>query len=215
MRTGLRTRGRRGRSRAARVAAAALLAWPLAAWAAAESLLVESKIERADALVVLSGSSTLGERTGHAARLFHAGRAPVIILTNDGQRGGWSAAEQRNPFFYEKAAAELRALGVPAASVRVIERPASSTHEEALLVREYAGSQGARSLLVVTTPYQSRRALWVLRRVFEGSNVSVGLDAPPPGVGTPPTATWWWHASGWRLVPGEYAKLAYYAVRYR
>jgi uncharacterized SAM-binding protein YcdF (DUF218 family) len=200
--------------RRARLVALILLAWSLSAWGAAEALIVHSELPRADALVVLAGSSTYLERTQRAAQLFHEGRAPKVILTNDNLQGGWSVEQQRNPFFVELAAAELQKQSVPPDRIEIIPQVVSSTYEEAVRVREYALAHGLRSILVVTSAYQSRRALWTLRRVFAGSGVLVGLDAIPPGQQTPPPATWWWHALGWQMVPGEYLKFAYYLVKY-
>jgi uncharacterized SAM-binding protein YcdF (DUF218 family) len=214
--TGARVTGRK-RSvlwRRARLVAVLLLAWSLLAWVAARALIVESEIRHADALVVLAGSSTYIERTHRAAQLFQEGRAPKVVLTNDNLQGGWSVEEQRNPFFAELAAVELKSRSVPADKIEIIPQAVNSTYEEAVRLREYALGKGLRSLLVVTSGYQSRRALWTLRRVFEGSGVVIGLDAIPPGEQTPRPATWWWHALGWRMVPGEYLKFAYYWVHY-
>jgi hypothetical protein len=66
----------------------------------------------------------------------------------------------------------------------------------------------------VTTAYQSRRALWTLRRVFKGSEVIIGLEPVAPGEQAPRTITWWWHKLGWELVPVEYVKMVYYWARY-
>lgn len=200
--------------RAATVTALALAAWALVAWWAARALVVSADLGRADALVVLAGSSTYVERTREAARLFGEGRAPRVILTDDGQQGGWSSAEQRNPRFVERAAEELRRGGVPAASVEVLPGTPSSTHEEAEALRRYAAARGLRSLLVVTSAYHSRRALWALTRAFEGSGVETGLHPVAPGAQTPRPATWWLHPAGWKMVAGEYPKLVYYRLRY-
>ena len=78
------------------------------AWGGAELLITEAPLDHADAIAIMSGSATFKERSQRAAELFHAGRAPRIILTNDNHQGSWSNAEQRNPFFYESAAAYLR-----------------------------------------------------------------------------------------------------------
>lgn len=207
--------GGKGRARRLwRVAVVALAAWSLTAWAAARALVVGAEMERADALVVLGGSSAYVERTRRAAELFGEGRAPRVILTDDGQRGGWSSAEQRNPFFVERAAEELRRAGVPAASIEVLPRQLSSTHEEAEALRDHAAARGYKSLLVVTSAYHSRRARWTLRHVFDGSGVAVGLDAAGPGAQTPRFATWWLSPGGWRQVAGEYVKMGYYFLRY-
>ncbi|HEY0077644.1 MAG TPA: YdcF family protein [Pyrinomonadaceae bacterium] len=175
-------------------------------------LVVRAPPERADALLVLSGAADYRERAEWAARLFREGRAPKIVLTNDGLRGGWSSAEQRNPFFYERAREELLRAGVPEESIEVWPEVVSSTFEEARQARRLAEQRGTRSLLVVTSPFHTRRALWTLRRVFRGSNIAVGIDAPPEQAGA--CAKWWLGASGWRSVGGEYAKLAYYRLRY-
>jgi uncharacterized SAM-binding protein YcdF (DUF218 family) len=115
----------------------------------------------------------------------------------------------------ERAAAELRRAGVPAERIEVLPRVVNGTHDEAVLLREYAAAKGLRSLLVVTSAYHSRRALWTLRRVFERSGVAVGLSAPPPDGATPSPATWWLSARGWREVAGEYLKFIYYRLHYR
>lgn len=200
--------------RRALFAAAALAAWSLGAWAAAGLLVVREELPRADALAVLAGSATHVERARRAAALYREGRAPRVVLTNDGLSGGYSAADDRNPLFVELAARELRAAGVPDAAVEVVPGAVTSTHDEAVRLRAHAEARGYRSLLVVTSAFQSRRALWTFRRVFEGGGVRVGLEPVEPGLQSPRAYVWWLHPLGWRLVPGEYAKLAYYRLRY-
>jgi len=200
------------------VTMALLITWPFFAWAAARFLIVRTEvIARADVLVVLGGSSAYVERMRWAARLFQEGHAPKIILTNDNERGGWSSAEQRNPFFVERAAAELQQAGVPAQKIEVLSQPVSSTHDEAVLLRRYAEERHIQSLAVVTSAYHSRRALWMLRRVFNGSNIEVEINPVATGVfdwQTPPPLTWWWKWRGWRSVALEYPKLIYYWLHY-
>ena len=142
------------------------------------------------------------------------GRAPRVVLTNDNLRSGWSADEQRNPLFAERAAEELRRCGVPAEKIEVVPQPVASTYEEAVRLREHATARALRSIIVVTSAYHSRRALWTLRRVFRGSDIAVMLDAVAPGQQTPAPATWWWHRLGWKMVPGEYLKFIYYRLHY-
>ncbi|MDQ2920216.1 MAG: YdcF family protein [Acidobacteriota bacterium] len=186
----------------------------LIAWVAAEALIVRSDLAHADALVVLAGSSTYLERTRHAARLFNEGRAPRIILTNDNLKSGWSAESERNPLFVERAVDELKRRGVPAEKIEIVPAAVSSTHDEAVRMREYAGEKKLGSILVVTSAYQSRRALWMMRRAFRGSGVEIGLDPVKPGQQAPRSATWWWYRLGWQMVPGEYLKMVYYRLKY-
>ena len=191
----------------------AFLIWILIAWIAARALIVNADLGSADAIVVLSGSSTYIERTHKAAELFHQGRAPLIMLTDDHTRSGWSSALQTNPYFVERARDELIKQGVPADKIRIVPVTVSGTHHEALTIKEYAVTQGLRSLLVVTSEYHSRRALRSLRQSFAGTAILVGLE-PAVGAETPSPALWWLRAEGWRSVAGEYVKLIYYLFVY-
>jgi len=185
------------------------LLW-LSAWLAARILIVSVPLEHAEAIAVLSGAAVYKERTGYAAKLYQAGGAPRIVLTNDNYKGGWSAVEERNPFYYELAIAELVREGVPKDRIDVELEPVDSTYTEAKLLRRHSEANGIKSLLVVTSAYHSRRTWWTLRKVFEGSGISVGLEAVPPGSQTPNPGTWWIHIAGWKAVPPEYLKMAYY-----
>ena len=189
-----------------------LLGLWLIAWLGARGLVVSAPLDRADAIVVLSGSSTLAERTQHAAQLYSQQRAPKILLTTDNQQGGWSSAEQRNPYFHEIATRELIRLGVPAQNVEVINRPVSSTWDEAVVVREYAKTHNLQSVLIVTSAYHSRRALWTFRTLLP-DGFRVGVDPVPTGIQTPRPETWWLRPRGWQLVFIEYLKLIYYLCR--
>src|SRR5947208_9632859 len=191
-----------------------VLLWPLAAWAAAEGLIVRSETSHADALIVLAGSATYLERAHHAAQLFKNSRAPLIVLTNDNVRSGWSAEQQRNPLMVERATEELKRQGVPAEKIEIVPGVVSNTYDEAMHLRDYTRERGWRSVLVVTSAYQSRRALWTLRYVFQDAKVSIGMDPAEPGEQSPRPATWWWHRLGWKLIPGEYAKIIYYRIKY-
>src|SRR5262245_13656568 len=165
-----------------------LIGW-LVAWGAARSLVVRAPLEHPDAILVLSGSSRLTERNRLAAELFREGRAPRIILTNDNVQLGWDSKEQRNPFSYEKARRILQADGVPLERVDVLLQPiVGGTYRELELVRSYASQRQLHSLLVVTSAYHSRRALWTARSVFKETGVTMGLEHANP---TPSPCSWW------------------------
>ena len=192
----------------------AIVLWPILAWVAAEVLIVKAELASADAIVVMSGSSTYLERADWAARLFREGRAPMIILTNDSLISGWDKKEERNPYFYELAARELQKRGVPESKIQVVSDIALGTYEESLGLRDYATAHQFKRLLVVTSAYHTRRTLWSLRHACAGSGIEVGIDSPPPGWQTPAPSRWWWHRWGWKVVAGEYVKLIYYWMRY-
>lgn len=217
MKASLPAKGSRAR-RALLLTAAVVVAWPPLAWGAAAWLAAGATrpgaASGADALVVLAGSSTYVERARRAAALFAEGRAPSVVLTNDNLIGGWSEAEQRNPLFVERAAGELRRAGVPGGKIEIVWPPVESTYEEAVRLREHAAARGLRSLLVVTSAYHSRRARWTLGRVFRDTGVRVELEAVAPGEQAPTPGAWWLSRLGWRMVAGEYLKLAYYRLSY-
>jgi uncharacterized SAM-binding protein YcdF (DUF218 family) len=200
--------------RALAALACALLVWQSLAWSAARALIVRADLQRVDALAVLAGSSVYVERTRLAAQLYREGRAPVVLLTNDNERGGWSSAEQRNPYFVERAVNELTSAGVPRERIVVLPQPVASTYDEARELREYATANHLRALLVVTSAYHTRRAMWTLRRVFAGGAIEIGVVPVAPGAQTPAPALWWLHARGWQFVAGEYVKLVYYHFHY-
>jgi uncharacterized SAM-binding protein YcdF (DUF218 family) len=193
---------------------AGVFAWSLLAWGAARALIVHARLAHAEAIVVLSGSSAYLERTKKAAELFHEGRAPLVILTNDNTRGGWSSALQRNPYFVERAVEELQKAGVPPEKINILPGFASSTRDEAMILREYALERGLHSLLLVTSPYHSRRALWTFRRSFTGTGASIGVEIAPSSALTPSAVLWWLQIRGWRTVGSEYVKLIYYWFKY-
>jgi uncharacterized SAM-binding protein YcdF (DUF218 family) len=189
-----------------------LAVWVILAWVAGRALIVKAEIGSADALVVLSGSSSYLERTQKAAELFRQGRAPVVLLTNDHTRGGWSQPLQTNPYFVDRATEELIKQGVPAERIRIVPGVAESTRSEALIVKDYAAAHGFRSVLIITSAFHSRRALRTFRTSFAGTGIIVGLD-PSSGSWTS-AALWWLSPSGWRDVAGEYIKLVYYWLKY-
>jgi uncharacterized SAM-binding protein YcdF (DUF218 family) len=202
-------------SRRLRILLGCVLLWPLVAWIGARLLITEVPLEKADAIVVLGGAASYEERSQFAAELLLAERAPRVLLTNDNTRGPWSESEQRNPFFYERAVASLKSAGVAESRIEVLPQPVTSTYEEAVLVRQYATEHKLRSILIVTSGYHSRRALWTFSKVFRETTIAIGLVNVEPGNDSPPPATWWLSRRGWGLVPTEYVKMIYYVVKYR
>jgi len=192
------------------VAMLALL--PSLAWGAARLLIVRTPAAPAEAIVMLSGSATFHERAQHAAQLYKEGRAGKIILTNDNLKSGWSEAEQRNLFYYERAKQELIQSGVPEQNIEVLMDPILGTYHEVCVIKLYCESHNIHSIVVVTSGYHSRRALFTFRKVFSGSETQVGMDPVEAGIDTPSPATWWYKSFGWQVVGQEYGKLLCYRL---
>jgi uncharacterized SAM-binding protein YcdF (DUF218 family) len=194
-------------------AAALLVLWPVVAWGAARMLIVKKEMPAADAIVVLSGSATYVERTSWAAKLYRENKAPLVIVTDEKLLSPWSEAEQRNPFFYELAVRELERQGVPAQSIQIVSDIGAGTFQECARIRAVANQQGLHRLLLVTSGYHTRRALWSITHAAE-TNLDFGVDGPPAGWLTPAPSTWWTSRWGWKMVAGEYVKLVYYRLQY-
>lgn len=193
-----------------------LAIWILVAPLLAERLIVEKPLEKADAILILSGSSVYVERTQTAAELFKKGTYGEIILTDDGGRGGWSAKEKRNPPFVELAKIELIKQGVPADKIEILEAKVGGTIDEARITEKTAAERRWNSVLLVTSGYHSRRALQTFERVFAENNLEteIGIAAAPVGQQTPPPFSWWLSPFGWQSVAGEYVKSVAYWLFY-
>lgn len=188
--------------------------WPILAWLAARLLIVKSELSQADAIVVLSGPGTYVERTDWAAKLYHERRAPLVVISNEGLLSGWSVSDDRNLYFHELAARRLQQHGVAAKDIRVVSDIGAGTYQESVRLCDYAAAEKLNRVLIVTSAYHSRRALWSIQRACKDKPIQIGMESPSPGWQTPAPASWWLHKSGWRLVAAEYVKMAYYRWHY-
>lgn len=130
----------------------------------AHPLVVYGPLARADAIVVLGGGvrpdGELGEATQrrlvYGLRLLRQGYAPTIILT------GGNPEDPGVPES-EEMARVARELGFPSSSF-VVETRAARTSTQAHAVAEIARARGFRSVIVVTSPVHSYRALRAFRK---------------------------------------------------
>ncbi|HEX8287343.1 MAG TPA: YdcF family protein [Pyrinomonadaceae bacterium] len=195
---------------------ALFLGWIFIAPFLAESLIVEKPLEKADAILVLGGSSVYVERTQKAAEIYKTGVAPVIFLTDDGERTGWSKIEKRNVPYVEMAQRSLISQGVAPDAIVVLQPQVTGTIYEARVLAQKAKAENLQSVLLVTSAYHTRRTLWTFERLFAENNVKteLGIVAPATGEQTPPPFIWWLSPRGWGLVAGEYVKFLVYWVYY-
>lgn len=187
-------------------------AWVFGTWGLAERLIVQKPLDKADVIVVLGGSATYIERTRKAAQLFREGVSEHVVLTDDGQQGGWSKTEKRNPYFVELARNSLIARGVPAENIEILSPPVDGTKDEAVLVGGEIEKRGWQHVLIVTSAYHSRRALWLFELYAAPGKAELGIVSPAPGEQTPQPLFWWLSKKGWPMVAGEYLKSAYYTL---
>ena len=186
--------------------------WVLLSPSLATYLIVEKPLEHADAIIVLSGSAVYKERTRKAAELYKQGVAPRIFITNDCENAGWSRTEKTNPPFVELEQRELIANGVSPEAITVLPGQVSGTDQEAKALAEEVAAKPINSILIVTSAYHMRRAIWTFEKALAGKNIEIGIAHPPPGEQTPNPNYWWVKPRGWQMVAGEYVKsIVYYA----
>ena len=106
-----------------------------------------------------------GDRVWHAARLFHAGKAPVVIASGGGSP--WREAEQTEA---EAMRTLLVDLGVPAESI-LLEDQSRNTRENAVLTARLLEAQGLDRVLLVTSALHMPRSLATFR--------AAGIEATP------------------------------------
>ena len=169
-------------------------------------LIVKRQLPRAEALVVMAGSTA--ERLPVAAQLYKEGAAPQILLTNDGIFSAWSPEKDRNLYSIEWSEAELVQLQVPEQAIVKLTYSASGSIHDALNTRKEILARGIRSVIIVTSDYHTRRSLWTFERVLRNHPVAVGIH---------PAAS----ALRKSSVPGKFLELgrelikyAYYRVMY-
>ena len=128
------------------------------------ALLVDDRPRRADAIVVLGGglvdddspSLKTTARLVHGLRLHHRGYAPIVILT-----GGRTGEHQIPEAVVMRRVAEE--LGTRP-QVLVMEADADRTATQGEAVARIARARGLRSILLVTSPEHSYRAVHVFRK---------------------------------------------------
>ncbi len=111
------------------------------------------------------------DREWFAAQLYHAGRAPVLLLS-----AGQVPGQHIEPGA-EGMATFLRALGVPGDAL-ILETLARNTLENARFIEQQLAARGAKRILLVTSGYHMPRAL----RIFESSQLHIIPAATDHGV---------------------------------
>ena len=134
-------------------------------------LVVSAPLEKADALIVLGGEPLA--RPTEAGRLYKQGVSSKVFITGVGD-----AARNRQV---------LIGAGVPASKIAT-EPKATTTYENAVLLKPMLESAKVQTALIVTSPFHTRRALATFRKVmpditFGVTDASIGWWGRPEGRG--------------------------------
>lgn len=204
--TGSRRAGSRARPLA--IAAALLVASALVWTAAAQAgsaLVVRRDLPGPDALLMLASHEW--ERLPALAHLARMTPGAVVLLTEPAH------PTPENCHECDRRVAQLAELGVETVRVEVLPG-VTNTYDEAVAALEYCGRQSISRLMVVTSPYHTRRSLATFSAVFAGSGTVVGVRPAFPQ--SPAAPERWWRGSYDRAyVRYEWAALVWYALRYQ
>lgn len=178
--------------------------WP--AFHAGTALVVSRDIGEPDAIVMLASHES--ERLPAAASVARQYPASRVLLTVPITVTKWNCS--RCP----ERPAQLEAEGVsPDRIVELGGDPAANTYGEALAVQRWVSGQSIKKLLVITSPYHTRRALRAFEHVVGQSGVEVGVL--PASAFSPANPRRWWLSEYDRgYVPYEWTGIIYYRLKY-
>ena len=168
---------------------------------------VNDPIENADAVLVLGGGAQY--RAFAAARLLREGRAAKVLYSSaevPAEEAGRSVSLDTK--FTELV---LEHEGIPAAARERFGRAVSSTREEIFALREWATRNQARTIIVPTDAFHSRRLSRLTREVFHDSETRVlVIVVDLPGFRW---QEWWRHEFGVITFHNELVKSIINALR--
>jgi uncharacterized SAM-binding protein YcdF (DUF218 family) len=107
----------------------------------------------------------------------------------------------------------LRRAGVEANRIHVLPDRVSNTRDEAAACLNYVRQSRSSEIVIVTSPYHTRRALATFRQVFGNQQVHIGVrPASRSSPARPPR--WWLHGYDRAYVAYEWAAIIYYAAKF-
>ncbi len=188
--TNIGTRGRAG-SVALIALAAALVCAVIFVLGVGRWLVVEDPLEKADAIVVLSGRIPI--RAIEAARLYRAGYAPQIWLTQPAEPGSSLAAlgipYSGEDFFNARV---LIHEGVPSSAIHALTPPINNTADEVRAVAAELRRENGSTVIIVTTKAHTRRVRRLWQRLAGGQGRAIVRAA----AGDPFDPAHWWRTTG-------------------
>jgi hypothetical protein len=163
----------------------------------AGSFLIIDTPHPSDAILVLAGETD--RRPKRALELFAQGYGRHIVLD-----------VPTNAKVYEFTEIELAQRYIqdlqPAASVSVCPIDGLSTKDESKDAEKCLEREGAKSVLIVTSDFHTRRALDVFRREFPGHEYSVAASRNAEGFGN----RWWTHRQWAKTFVDEWLRLIWW-----
>lgn len=162
----------------------------------------QDKLERADAIVVVSGGQTR-TRAERGIELYKQGWAPKLIFSGAALDNGPSNA-------HEMRLQALRA-GVPDDAI-LSDEDARTTYQNAENTKRFVDDLRARTVILVTSPYHQRRAMMTFERVYGADYTFVNQSSFDNRWSK---AAWWATPFGVYITGSELVKVIYSSVTHR
>jgi uncharacterized SAM-binding protein YcdF (DUF218 family) len=163
-------------------------------------LVVTHEPVKADAVIVLGGDPD-GSRLRRGVELVDQGWAPRLILVS-GSKKGWLHVERR---FCPDCRLEKREVVYLEGSV--------DTRTDARLSLEHCRKEGLQKVLVVTSPYHSRRSQFVFNDLYNGRGVEPAVvNSGGYGRLVPPDGPWWRDRPTLESVWLEFGKILFWEL---
>jgi uncharacterized SAM-binding protein YcdF (DUF218 family) len=160
-------------------------------------LVVRDTLAPSDAVIAVSGDGP--ERVATSIALMRQGLARRLVISGGLYGRGINAAHVMRDQALDS--------GVPAAEI-IVDDGATSTAENALGAARVMRAHGLRSAILVTSPYHTRRAGMMFRRVFLREGLALRVHAVEGSFFH--VDGWWTRPEDRSLVVGEYLKLVAY-----
>jgi uncharacterized SAM-binding protein YcdF (DUF218 family) len=168
-------------------------------------LVVAREVEAPQAVLVLGSHEW--ERLPAAAQAARRSPDAMVLLTEP------VTPTPENCFRCADRSAWLSSLGVAPSHIETLPLRVMNTYDEASAALAYCQRHSIVRLLIVTSPYHTRRALATFAAVFRTSDITIGIH---PALSSSPAqpASWWWYPYDRKYVRYELAALAWYVVRH-
>ena len=181
------------------------LSHPLWLQALGSWLIIEDEPEHVDALVAASGDQ---DRRKIACNLFQEGFSDYLIFNVSDT--SYYFGRPIDPVTSVKEYAETREIPD---SVLIINKDIGSTFEDALATLQTARQMRFKSIMVVTSAFNSRRLKLTYRKIFAKSGIKTLIFALPAEEDGMSVENWWKRERELITVNNEYIKLMYYIYR--
>ena len=166
----------------------------------ASMLVVAHEPVRADAIVALAGDGD-GSRLRAALRLYEQGLAPTLVHVN--------ALRVNKASVLQKLCRECKLVEEKI----VFLEGSADTRTDAQISLKYCQENNLRKILVVTSPYHTRRTQFIFNDIYEGSGIeSIVISSDAYENFVPPDGRWWTDRKTLEFIWLEFGKILYWEL---